>query len=120
MSAPAPMPEFSRRIMFNRTWDLLSNRWKFYIVYLLTPGEMRFGDLRRCCAAVSRPTFTAYLRALEQEGFVEREASPDGNAVAYRLTSLGRSAVPAVSALIEWGFVGESESNAPSAAEELR
>ncbi len=120
MSAPAPMPEFSRRIMFNRTWDLLSNRWKFYIVYLLAPGEMRFGDLRRCCVAVSRPTFTAYLRALEQEGFVVREAAPEGNAVAYRLTSLGRSAVPAVSALIEWGFAGDTDADKPRAGEEER
>lgn len=120
MSAPAPTPDFSRRIMFNRTWDLLASRWKFYIVYLLAPREMRFGDLRRCCAAVSRPTFTAYLRALEQEGFVERETSPEENAVAYRLTGLGRSAVPAVSALIEWGFAGDKGADKTPVGEEER
>ena len=110
MTHRAPVSDFSRRIMFNRTWDLLGNRWKFYIVYLLADGPMRFGQLCRHCSAVSRPTFTACLRALEQEGFLERRIL-EGNALAveYRLAPLGQSAAPCVVSLVEWGFREEPE-----------
>lgn len=102
--------DFSRRIMFNRTWDLLSNRWKFFLIYMLADGPVRFGVLRRRCSGISRVTFTAYLRQLEQEGYVRRNSlSCEGLAVEYSLTTLGRSALPAVVALIEWGFAEVDE-----------
>ncbi len=97
--------DFARRIQFNRTWDMLSSRWKFYIVYLLAGGPVRFSALRRRCAAVSRVTLTSYLRQLEREGCVRRVVAGEPvRSVEYELTPLGRSVMPHVSALIDWGF----------------
>jgi DNA-binding HxlR family transcriptional regulator len=93
-----------QQIMFNHTWDLLSHRWKFYIVWLLGGKSMRFGELRRICSAISRVTLTGYLRELEREGFITRTAA-GGNALSslYSLTELARDAQPAVNALMAWG-----------------
>lgn len=101
---------FCRRIMFNRTWDLLSSRWKVYLIYLLAAGPVRFGALRRQCPAVSRVTFTTYLRQLEREGLVFRTPMPEEtHAVEYSLSERGRRVLPAVTALIEWGFAEEGD-----------
>ena len=97
--------DFSERIMFNHSYDLLSNRWKFYIVYLLGQKNRRFGELRRCCSAVSRVSLTSYLRSLEREGFIrcEKETLPELSSV-YSLTAFGCTALPAVNQLVEWGY----------------
>lgn len=96
--------DFTKKIMFNRTWDLLSHRWKFYIVYLLGERPMRFGELRRLCTAISRVTLTGYLRQLEQESLIScRKRSEPVLFAEYYLTSLGRRALPLVRQLIVWG-----------------
>lgn len=96
--------DFAEKITFNRTWDLLSHRWKFYVVYLLGERPLRFGELRRLCAAVSRVTLTGYLRQLEREGFVScRRLSEPALFAEYALTDLGRNALPPVRQLIAWG-----------------
>ena len=93
-----------QQIMFNRTWDLLSHRWKFYIVWLLGKKSLRFGELRRICSAISRVTLTEYLRELEREGFISRTAA-DRNTLSslYSLSGMARDAQPAVNALMAWG-----------------
>ena len=86
------------------TLTLISSKWKVLIVRDLLAGTKRFGELRRSVGNVSQKVLTAQLRALEEDGLVDRKVYPEvPPRVEYSLTELGRSLEPVLSALWTWG-----------------
>jgi len=86
------------------TLDMIGGKWKGVILFRLTEGTKRFGELRKLLPKVTQRTLTQQLRELEADGLVTRkifaEVPPK---VEYSLTDLGRSLKPLLVKLRDWG-----------------
>ncbi|WP_328346389.1 helix-turn-helix transcriptional regulator [Streptomyces violaceus] len=70
----------------------IANKWTAMVVIALSPGRMRFRDLRATVDGISAKVLTETLRDLERDGIVTRhmyaEVPPR---VEYELTPLGHT-----------------------------
>ena len=87
------------------TLSLMSGKWKIVILWHLGhEGPLRYGELFRLFKNISNRILTKQLRELEQDGIIYRnvfdEVPPK---VEYHLTELGRTLVPIVDEMFEWG-----------------
>ena len=90
----------------NATLDFISGKWKPSILCELRAGPRRFGELKREIPAISEKVLSADLRSLEADGIVSRRQFYEGAVLAteYAFTEFGRTLIPALSALAEWGL----------------
>ena len=92
------------RCPYKAALDVVGGRWKGLLIWRLSHGPVRTGELRRLIPDVTQKMLTQQLRALEHEGVVERTVYPTvPPKVRYALTDYGRTALPLVMALTEWG-----------------
>ncbi len=81
----------------------MTSRWAVLVLVALMGGTHRFAHLRRKITGVSEKMLAQTLRALEEDGLVNREARPVVPPhVEYSLTPLGREASTRVAALADW------------------
>lgn len=87
------------------TVQLIGNKWKLLIIRnLIYNGTQRFGDFIKSIPAISKKVLTDDLRALENDGLVEREVFAEiPPRVEYSLTPLGKSLKPILDAMFDWG-----------------
>lgn len=87
------------------TVQLIGNKWKLLIIRNLVDNpKQRFTDFLRTIPAISKKVLTDNLRALEEDGIIEREAFAEvPPRVEYRLSPLGKSLKPILDAMSEWG-----------------
>ena len=85
--------------------SVIEGRWKCTIICLLaTNGEMRFSELQRTIGEVTAGILTRQLRELEADGMRSRSVDAEGKVkVFYSQTDRGRSVLPVISALADWG-----------------
>jgi DNA-binding HxlR family transcriptional regulator len=70
----------------------------------LAEGRSRFCELERSLQGISPRTLSLRLRALEEEGVVERQTFPEvPPRVEYALTSKGRALVPLIEDMRTYG-----------------
>jgi DNA-binding HxlR family transcriptional regulator len=90
---------------------LIGGKWKALILWhLASDGTLRFGMLRKLFARVTQKMLTQQLRELERDGLVLRTVYPEvPPKVEYSLTDLGRSLMPVLVSLNDWGkeFAGK-------------
>jgi DNA-binding HxlR family transcriptional regulator len=83
---------------------VMGGKWKPLILFHLSPGKRRFGELRRLVTGVSEKMLIQQLRELQADGVVERvdfkEIPPK---VEYSVTPFGRTLAQALLPLCEWG-----------------
>jgi DNA-binding HxlR family transcriptional regulator len=87
------------------TADVIDGKWKPMIVNALKAKPLRFGQLLRTLPEASRKVATEQLRELELEGIISRTAF--GNRwqrVEYSLTGYGRTLVPVLTLMADWGM----------------
>lgn len=90
--------------------DHITARWSMLLIVLLLERPRRFSELTRMIGGVSEKMLSQSLRALANDGFVERTVFPTKPpSVEYSLTPLGRQMAPHVNALTHW-----VESNLPA------
>jgi DNA-binding HxlR family transcriptional regulator len=104
----APPPAFTCGL--DVTLRIISGKWKPLIVYFLSQGPNRYGELRRAVRGVSDKMLIQHLKELEADGLVLRtdykEVPPR---VDYTLTPLGRSLAAALAPLCAWGTENMTE-----------
>ena len=84
--------------------ELLGGAWTPNIVWQLSGGARRFGELRRDIPRISPRMLSARLRSLEAKGVVDREVVPSSPpSVDYALTELGRDLIPVIDAIVRVG-----------------
>lgn len=87
-----------------KTLKVIGSKWTILILRDILKGKQRFGQLRRSLAGVSPKTLTERLRALENNGIVEREIYPEiPPRVEYTLTKRGQSLGAIILSMKKWG-----------------
>jgi DNA-binding HxlR family transcriptional regulator len=88
---------------FHAAIELIGRRWTGAILFRLTEGPQRFGELTRAVPGVSDRLLSRRLRELEEEGLVEREVEAGAPVkVTYSLTEKGEDLGPAIYELKQW------------------
>jgi len=83
--------------------DRIADKWSLLVIALLDKRTMRFAELLRSIAGVSKRMLTTTLRQLERDGLVARTVYPTvPPKVEYSLTPLGASLHDTVQALVTW------------------
>ena len=87
------------------TLELIGGKWKTIILYSLSAGTRRFGEIAVRIPDISRKVLTEQLKELEADGLILRvqykEIPPR---VEYSLTELGKSLSPVIRELELWGM----------------
>ena len=86
------------------TLDLIGGKYKALILWHLSEKKLRFSELRRVITTATPKMLTQQLRELESQELVHREVFPVvPPKVEYSLTELGRSLMPILVAMRDWG-----------------
>ena len=86
-----------------RTAEVISGKWTLLVIRDLAAGSSRFCELERSLEGISPRTLSLRLRALEEQGVVERHTFPEvPPRVEYALTGLGASLLSTVLAMASW------------------
>lgn len=86
------------------TLEIIGNKWKPVIIFHLLRGKKRFGELQRLILGVTRQMLTQHLREMEAHGILHREIYQQvPPKVEYSLTETGRTLIPVLQAMTEWG-----------------
>ncbi len=90
---------------FSYTLSLINGKYKMTILYTLMEfGSVRFNEMKRYISGVSDKTLSIALKELENDGLVHREMYPQvPPKVEYSLTETGRSLIPLLDGMCEWG-----------------
>ena len=113
MSQPVPRREYQACISgarladtgFSYTLSLIQSKYKMTILYtLMTFGVVRFNEMKRYIGSISYKTLSAALKELEADRLVHREEYPQiPPRVEYSLTPRGRSLIPILDQMCDWG-----------------
>ena len=88
----------------SRTAEIVCAKWTLLLVRDLAEGRSRFCELERSLAGISPRTLSLRLRALEEEGIVERHTFPEvPPRVEYALTDKGRALLPIIDHMRSYG-----------------
>ena len=101
---------------------MISGKYKLRIVWDLKDGPRRYGEIRTGLlrgligsAEIAPRVLSRELKALTESGLIDRKdfgvVPPK---VEYRLTRKGRTFVPVVAAIKDWGARHLAEANAPA------
>src|SRR5437763_14113139 len=86
------------------TAEIVCGKWTLLLVRDLSEGRSRFCELERSLAGISPRTLSLRLRALEEEGIVERHTYPEvPPRVEYALTPKGQALLPIIDSMREYG-----------------
>lgn len=83
--------------------DCIGDRWSLLALLAVKRGTLRFTEVKRAIGDISPRMLAQTLRALERDGYVEREVHASvPPKVEYSLTPLGTSLLAKVQPLIRW------------------
>ena len=86
------------------TLDLIGGKYKALILWHLADKKLRFSELRKELTQATPKMLTQQLRELEAQHLIHREVFPViPPKVEYSLTELGKSLMPILVAMRDWG-----------------
>ena len=86
------------------TAELVGGKWTLLLVRDLAAGRTRFCELERSLHGISPRTLSLRLRALEEDGIVERHTYPEvPPRVEYSLTQKGIDLLPIIDDMRTYG-----------------
>ncbi|HZU59748.1 MAG TPA: helix-turn-helix domain-containing protein [Solirubrobacteraceae bacterium] len=105
------------------TAEIVCGKWTLLVIRDLAEGRSRFCQLERSLRGISPRTLSLRLRALEEEGIVERQTFPEvPPRVEYALTEKGRALVPLIEDMRVYGrmWLGCDPAEVPAQADPER
>lgn len=97
-------PEKTYNTAVEATLEVIGGKWKPVILFHLTFGKKRNGELIRLIPAITQKVLTQQLRELEEVGIIQRitynEVPPK---VEYELTTYGWSLEEILHTMCRWG-----------------
>jgi DNA-binding HxlR family transcriptional regulator len=90
---------------FAYAMSLIEGKWKMHILFWLWKTEvLRYGQLKRNLEGISHKMLAAQLKELEADSLIIRTEYPQvPPKVEYSLSEKGKSLMPVMQALCEWG-----------------
>ena len=90
---------------FSYTLSLINGKYKMTILYTLMEfGVVRFNEMKKYIGTISYKTLSSTLKELEADQLVHREEYPQiPPKVEYSQTERGRSLIPILDRMCEWG-----------------
>lgn len=87
------------------TLSKIGGKWKLIILWHLVHSEvMRYGEIKRSLPGITHKMLSQQLKELASDGLVHREEYPQvPPKVEYCLTDLGKSLLPVLQNMSEWG-----------------
>lgn len=87
------------------TMGLIGGKWKTVILYHLRNEKLRYNELRKEMPTVTERTLSLQLKTLEEDGIIKRKVytSKPPLKVEYSLTDFGKTLLPVVMSIAEWG-----------------
>ncbi|MCL4115108.1 UNVERIFIED_CONTAM: hypothetical protein GTU68_037665 [Idotea baltica] len=84
---------------------IIGGKWKTVILFHLINGPLRYNELRKAMPTVTERTLSLQLKTLEEDGIVNRKVytSKPPLKVEYSLTEFGKTLIPLIQAIAEWG-----------------
>jgi DNA-binding HxlR family transcriptional regulator len=104
-----PKPKINSHFLFDehpylrQTLDLIADKWVVAVLYILSHGKKRYGELQREIGNISQRMLTRTLRDLERNGLIERKVYPVvPPMVEYSLTPLGLTLNRVLKSMCDW------------------
>lgn len=90
---------------FGYTLSLIQGKYKMIIMYWLAEYEVvRYSELKRHVGTISHKTLSLNLKELENDNLISRTEYPQvPPKVEYRLSERGKSLIPILDSMCEWG-----------------
>lgn len=97
--------ECFRSTGFSYTLSLINGKYKMTILYVLAKfGVVRFNEMKKYIDEISYKTLSSTLKELEADKLVHREEYPQiPPKVEYSLTERGKSLIPILETMCDWG-----------------
>ena len=92
-----------------RLLDLIAHKWTPIVIYCLSSGPVRFGELHRGVPGISKKMLIQVLRQLEADGLVDRkvyELIPPKTE--YKLTAAGKLIHQPIATICRWALSNEA------------
>ena len=87
-----------------KTLEMIGGKYKALILWHLSNGKLRFSELQRQISNATPKMLTQQLRELEEHNLIHREVYPIiPPKVEYSLTETGKSLIPVLLAMRDWG-----------------
>jgi len=87
-----------------RTMSIIGGKWKPIILNCIGEKSIRFGQLNQYIPAISNKVLSSELKQLEEFALIERiEYNELPPRVEYKLTKSGKSLIPLLHAIANWG-----------------
>jgi DNA-binding HxlR family transcriptional regulator len=94
----------SKNCPVESTLELIGGKYKALILWHLSEKTLRFSQLRKEISGATAKMLTQQLRELEAQDLIHREVFPIiPPKVEYSLTELGKSLMPILTAMRDWG-----------------
>jgi DNA-binding HxlR family transcriptional regulator len=101
---PTPVPLAEHELCpVSGLMSRIGDKWSLLVIALLAARRYRYNELHRSIEGISQRMLTRTLRALEDDGLIDRVVYPTvPPAVEYGLTPLGETLLVPLSALADW------------------
>lgn len=85
--------------------DYVSGKWKCVILIYMKNKTLRFNEISKLIPDITEKTLSLQLKYLEKKGLIRKEIakSKPPSIIKYSLTDFGKTLIPAIDALAEWG-----------------
>lgn len=94
----------NERCPVETTLEMIGGKYKALILWHLSEGKLRFSELKKAISGATPKMLTQQLRELESNKLIHREVYPViPPKVEYSLTDVGRSLMPVLMAMRDWG-----------------
>ena len=84
--------------------EVLYGKWKIHLLYFISEGIKRPGELQRKIPGATRRVLNVQLNQLEEHELIDKQIYAElPPKVEYSLSELGQSVLPVIMALGKWG-----------------
>ncbi len=89
---------------FEFALDVVSGKWKGLVLWHLSQGTLRYGELRKKIGNITQKMLTQTLRDMEKHQLISRKVYPVvPPKVEYTITEYGEKLIPIFEQMQSWG-----------------
>ena len=109
------MQNDSQKCTITTTLSVIAGKWKAVILWHLIDETRRFSEIKHLIPEITQKMLTQQLRELEADGLIRREVYAEvPPRVEYSLTAFGRTLIPVLNVMAQWGLEHEQDVAKPA------